>query len=591
MQQVTQSVRSAADELIAQGNALEDQGRPSEALIAYKKALGLAPDYPKVHINVGNALLATGHVEAAQLAFARAVQIDPAHARARFNLATTHMRREEWAKAEAELRQVLVFEPSLDEASVMLSLILEHAGRFAEAEAQLRKVLERRPDHAGAALNLGTMLLAQHRFDEAVKCMMIAKAIAPDALSFLLFRLNDRPELDRGELFRRHLIVGEAIRSLAGPAFTTWENSQDVMRRLRVGYVSSDFNWHPIGMLMKPILSRHDPEAFEVHCFSGTSNPDEITRLYEQTALHWHDISRLSPDSVSSMVRELKIDILVDLAGHTNNNWLPMFARHPAPVQVTWMGYLNTTGLSAMDYRICDRHTDPAPDADRYCTERLVRMPNSQWVYEPWWAPVGPVPNRANGQIRFGSVNRYAKISDTCIDLWTRAARRVPESTLVLVGVPHAEHAALLGRLVARGLDAKRVDILPRVTLAEYYNLIASFDIALDAFPYSGGTTTLDALWMGTPMITLSGDRAASRSASSILRTLGLDAFVTNSPDEYVALNVRLAQDVEVRAMLRASLRERMGRSPLMDAAGFVEALERSYREMWRSWCIHNATA
>ncbi len=283
-----------------------------------------------------------------------------------------------------------------------------------------------------------------------------------------------------------------------------------------------------------------------------------------------------------------EIDILVDLSGHTEHNRLSLFAMHPAPIQVAWLGYLNTTGLATMDYRICDWHTDPEGATEHLHTEHLHRMPHSQWCYAPFYdVPLAPPfsGGRANAVV-FGSFNQYAKISDPCLDLWCRILARVPGSRLAVVGVPGGKtEDAFRQRLAARNVEIGRVEVRDRLGILDYFAAIASVDIALDTFPYNGATTTLDTLWMGVPLVALHGDRGTARSGYSILQSMQLPELVASGLDDYVELNVRLARERSWRDRLRATLRDRLASSPLMDSAAFVVDLESAYRRMWRAWC------
>jgi predicted O-linked N-acetylglucosamine transferase (SPINDLY family) len=299
----------------------------------------------------------------------------------------------------------------------------------------------------------------------------------------------------------------------------------------------------------------------------------------------------MSDHDVAIQVWRDVIDILVDLSGHTARHRLPVLAKHPAPVQATWLGYLNTTGLPEIGYRICDSHTDPA-GSEGLGTEALVRMPHSQWCYVPWYcAPLVAAPHESRpNALVFGSFNQDRKISDECLRLWCRVLTRVPEAELLVLDFPQpAMRKAFLERIERLGGDPRRVTVRGRESIARYFETLGNVDIALDTFPYNGATTTLDTLWMGIPIVALRGSRGISRSGYSILRTLGLDELIAETPDEYVEINVRLALDRSWRARLRASLRTMMEKSPLMDAGGFTEALERRYRAMWLDWCERQA--
>jgi predicted O-linked N-acetylglucosamine transferase (SPINDLY family) len=337
---------------------------------------------------------------------------------------------------------------------------------------------------------------------------------------------------------------------------------------------------------LKPVLANHNPSSFELHCFSNSNEIDPITQILRELCPKWHSVADLSDDDFTELIRDERIDILVDLSGHTNRNRLRALARHPAPVQVTWLGYLNTTGLAAMDYRICDGLTDPPGSTEALHTEKLFRTTRSQWCYEPWAAP--PMARHdatLSDTVAFGSVNRSRKITEPCLDLWCRILTSVPAAKLLILDVAEGEIQPLLSSFEKRSINSSRLTLLGRQPLETYYKTIARLDVALDTFPYNGATTTLDTLWMGTPIVALLGQRGLSRGSYSILSCAGLQELIAETPDEYVELNIRLAQDEAWRRELRRSLPSRLAASPLMNTGGFVADLENGYRQMWQAWC------
>jgi protein O-GlcNAc transferase len=612
-----------ADRLIAQGNALEDNGDFEAALVCYRNALSLAPGYPRAHMNVGNALQRLGRRDEAIAAQREAAVRAPDYAPAHFNLAALLAASGDWGAAESELRTVLRLQPDMAEASVVLADVLEATGRLTDAEAELQRALRVRPGFAGAALNLGQLYLHHDRIDDAESMLLQAKAMDPSlaateaalgtlylrtgrvadarralrqaqdsdpmlqgALSPFLFSLNLDTESDVATIFREHTRIGEGMVRAAAHRFTAWPNPPDPERRIKIGYVSGDFRGHPIGLFLRPILERHDRLRHEVHCYSNRGTADDITRLLQQSADYWHAIAADNDLAVADQIRRDAIDILVDLSGHTDQNRLAVFAMHPAPVQATWLGYLNTTGLATMDYRICDWHTEPEGAAEHLHTERLYRLPHSQWCYAPCYdVPLVPRGGPTDAVV-FGSFNQYMKISDRCLDLWCRILAQMPEARLVVLGVPGGNtQQAFRHRLAARNIDPDRAEVRDRTRILEYFAAIASVDIALDTFPYNGATTTLDTLWMGVPLVALCGDRGIARGGCSILQSMDLPELIAGGPTEYVNLNVRLAGDRSWRDRLRTTLRDRLAVSPLMDSASFVADLEAAYRQMWRAWC------
>ncbi len=516
-----------ADRLIAEGHPIEDRGDFEGALALYRQAAAASPGYPRAHLNLGNALRALRRRDEAATAFRTAILHVPAYAQAHFNLATLLAEDGDREGAKAALAEALRLQPAIVE-----------------------KVL--------------------------------------DAESYLLFSTSFREILDPSIVASEHMRVGAAIARAAGAPFATWSNQPDPYRKLRIGYVSADYGPHPVSLFVRPVLEGHDCSRFEAYCYSNTGKENATTVAFRSRVAQWRDIAGMDDALVADMVRSDGIDILVDLSGHTQGNRLGVFAKHPAPIQVTWLGYLNTTGLAAMDYRICDRHTEPEGESDGLHSEQLCRMPHSQWCYVAWMdTPLALRPHVESPEaIVFGSFNQHLKISDRCLDLWCRILVRLPEAKLVMLDMRDLHlRDAMASRLQRRGIDRSRVDLRDRMAVSQYYTALGNVDVALDTFPHNGGTTTFDALWMGTPIVALRGDRGLSRSCYSILKTLGADELIAHDVDEYVEINVRLAKDPVWRARLRQTLRPRLRASPLMDAKQFVTALEARFREMWHAWC------
>ena len=580
-----------ADRLIEAGHPLEDAGDFEGALTLYRRAIVAAPDYARAHMNAGNALGKLERWEEALAAQRKAVECAPDHAAAHFNLGSLLLARGDLAAAEAELLRASELRPDMAEAAVLLAELYEKVERFDDAEAQFRRALALAPEHAGTLLNFGTFCMRQGRRDEAMALLMRAKQLEPtlgSLESVLVFSLNWATDLTAESIAERHRQVGADIARSAGPRFTTWPNDREAERALRVGYVSGDFRHHPVALFLRPILEQHDRRAIETFCYSNYAQDNDVAQVLRERSRHWRDVSALSDEQFIAELRRDRIDILVDLSGHTQRNRLSAFARHPAPVQVTWLGYLNTTGVPAIDYRICDRHTDPEGATEHLHTERLVRMPYSQWCYAPWLGmervPVSQPQPRAS--VVFGSFNQLAKVSDACLKLWCDVLARAPRSSLLVLDVRQPETGrALLERIERNGIDPARISVRGRQAMIDYFAAIGSVDIALDTFPSNGATTTLDTLWMGVPVVALRGERGISRGGYSILKTLGADELIACDPGQYVDLNVRLANDVQWRSRLRETLRPRLTASPLMDAKQFVDDLEARYRAMWRAWC------
>ena len=579
-----------ADRRIDQGQALEDQRDFAGALACYEQAIALAPAHARGHMNAGNALANLGRWDEALEAQRNAVRYAPTHAPARFNLGAFLFNRGQLAAASAELLTASTLDRGMKEAPLLLAEIHELEERFGDAEREYKRALAIAPDHAGTLLNLGWFCVRQGRMKEAFEFLERASRLDPTLPidGQILFAMNFQPELTPQYVAEEHRRRAKLISESAGVRLGDWANTPEPSRRLRVGYVSGDFGPHPVAFFMRPILEHHDRSQFEILAYSNSPQPNSIEPSLQVHTDHWRVISNLTDAEVVDRIREDRVDVLVDLSGHTSRGRLAVFARHPAPVQVTWLGYLNTTGLAAMDYRITDGHTDPEGTTEHLHSERLVRMPHSQWCYFAWEeieVVTEPHPERPKA-IVFGSFNQYAKITDQSLALWSRVLTQVPHAELVVFDVRHAKSGELLvERMQRAGIDPARVTLRGREPVRDYFRALGNVDIALDTFPYNGATTTFDALWMGVPVVALRGDRGIARGTFSILRTLGAEDLIAESADEYVSINTRLASDPGWRNELRRTLRGRLAASPLMDAPAFTRALENAYRRMWEAWC------
>lgn len=365
-------------------------------------------------------------------------------------------------------------------------------------------------------------------------------------------------------------------------------NSPEPERRLRIGYVSGDFRHHSVAQFFEPVLARHDRGGFEIFCYYNLFRVDDTTERLRRRADCWREITSLSDEAVADLVGRDGIDILVDLSGHTKYNRLLAFARKPAPVQAAWLGYLNTTGLDAIDYRITDRHASPEGLLDAFHSERLLRLPDSQWCYRPPLdcPEVTDPPTMHGGPVTFGAFSGLAKIGPQVVALWCRLLERLPDARLLVAGLGLGSiRDEYLSRFASRGVAPERVDLREFQSFWDYLAMHEAADVMLDTFPYTGGTTTCHALWMGVPVVTLVGDSAPSRGGASLLKAVGLDELVVDTPLQYLDTASSLAGDPERLATLRSGMRARMLASPLMDASRFTHHLEQAYRAMWRRWC------
>jgi predicted O-linked N-acetylglucosamine transferase (SPINDLY family) len=404
--------------------------------------------------------------------------------------------------------------------------------------------------------------------------------------SALLVLLNHIPGRSAAEIYAEHVKFGRRYDPRLGKR--QWQNKRDSARRLRVGYVSGELREHSVVYFFEPLLAKHNRREFEVTCYHSSPWSDDTTERMKSLADRWRDVDRLDDDALANQIRDDRIDILVDLSGHSGHARLPAFARKPAPVQVTWLGYLNTTGLEQMDWRVTDRYAAPDGMLDRYHTEKLLRLEHGQWCYlPPQSAPaVAQSPFLKAGHCTFGAFATPSKMNPVVIALWRRLLDLVPGTRLrVVTNAVNKIPAAFRQKVLDGGIDPRRLDLLPRCSFDEYLALHESVDVMLDTFPYTGGTTTCHCLWMGVPLVTLTGDTSTSRGGASLLHAVGLEEFVARSPEKYVQIAANLARDPERLVSLRSTLRERMSGSRLMDAAGFTQEFEQAYRFMWQEWC------
>ncbi|HYM09661.1 MAG TPA: tetratricopeptide repeat protein, partial [Bryobacterales bacterium] len=580
------------------GQLREAQGRPAEAVACFERALQMRPDSLDSLRALSRLLFSQGREAAAVPWLRRYAQIEPDNPEALVNLAGALLKAGETEEAAEACERALRLNPALAEAHHNLGLARIKQHRFVSAEACFRAALRLQPDHVKSQEGLAGSLLDQGLPEASAAAFREALRLSPGsaaAHSNLLFCLNHAAGEEPADLFAEHQRWAQQHAApLAGLA-RSHANGPDPERPLRIGYVSPDFRLHPAAFFFGPILGSHDREQFTSYLYSSVLRPDALTERLRSLAGVWRDVSRESDQGLADLVRQDGIDILVDLAGHTGDNRLLAFARKPAPVQVTYLGYPNTTGLAAIAYRITDAWADPPGQTEQWHTEELVRLPSGFLCYEsPADAPpVAPPPLSAGGGFTFGSFNRLAKIGPEVVAAWSSILRRVPGSRLVLKTKACGEEATrrrVLAMFAGHGIAASRVELwgsMARVT--QHLDAYGQIDLALDTFPYNGTTTTCEALWMGVPVVALAGRTHASRVSFSLLSRLGLGEFVAGSIEGYIELAARLSQDGERLRELRAGLRDRMARSPLSDARTLTRELEDAYRAMWRRWCSRPA--
>lgn len=582
------SVPPSSDALIS-AVTLQQAGDYARAEAACRSYLEAAPgDANALHL-LGSNLLAQARFDEATETLQRAVEVEPRSGEAHYNLALAHKGKGDSESALASFRAALKHKPEGVEACLGAGTLLHDLGRFDEAESFFRQAIARRPKFAEAHYSLGVTLASLQRFSEAIAEHRAALAIRPHFLlahSNLLFLLNAQCAEPR-PIYDEHRAWDARYAGTLG-TISRYSNTADPVRRLRVGYVSTDFWHHPVGRFMEPILELHDKKAFEIVCYHSHRTADAVTARLRRHTHGWIDCATWSDDELAKRIRADAVDVLVDLGGHTSGSRLLAFARKPAPVQATYLGYPTTTGLAAIDYRITDRTVDPV-GAAALNAETPVRLPHSYFCYPGDADGELALSPRAQGVVTFGSFNACIKWSDETLALWARVMSAVPDAKLVLKAKDLSNarvRERVIERFAALGLEAGRITLLGwEARVASHLGAYEKIDVALDTFPYNGATTTCEALWMGVPVVTLQGATHASRMAASAIQAAGFPELIAESPDRYVEICTTLAADREKLAGLRAGLRARMRASPLMDAAGFTKALELEYRRLWRAYC------
>ena len=580
--------------LLGLGRACREAGRLIEAGDAHIKALRIRPDSAEAHFNLGNIFKDLGRFEEASACYRQALAVSPDFAPALCNLGSTFREMGKTKEASACYQRALESDPDFAEAYNNLSILHTEQGRITEAIACCQKAQDLKADFAESYNNLARALKYSGRVEESIFWYQKSLSLAPETAfvhSNLLYALSYIEKTSPEDVYQAHRQWDERHAAAPERRFNDHSNTADPRRRMRIGYVSPDYRQHPVATFIEPILAGHDRSAFEVICFSDARKKDAVTRRLQRLADQWVDTAGITDQRLAAMIHTAGVDILVDLAGHTAGNRLAMFTLRPASVQVTYLGYPNTTGLATMDYRITDAWADPPGQTDAWHSEKLVRLEPGFLCYTPpEKAPdVSLPPRRKNGFVTFGSFNNLAKFNSGVASLWADVLKAVPGSRLVMKFKTLSDPAVqqhVIDVFAENDVSSDRLSLrgfLP--SAADHFRLYNEIDIALDTFPYNGTTTSFEALWMGVPVVTLAGRTHAARVGVSILNGLGLSELIAGSRAEYIQKAAVLAQDCRRLAALRKALRPRMSSSPLMDGPGLARRLESAYRTMWRRWC------
>lgn len=574
------------------GSVLKDLGRFDESEASCRRALQIKPDFAEAHNNLGVALKNLGRLSDATASFAQAFRIKPEFAEAHCNLGNALADLGHLSEAEASYRQALRIRPDFVEAHNNLGNVLTDLGRLSEAEVSYRRALQISPNMAAAHCNLGSILQDLGNLEDAVASYRRALEISPDfpkARSNLLFIHNYLSDQAGDALLAEARRFGDFATRHTRP-YSEWGNVPDPGRRLRVGFVSGDFRRHPVGYFVEGMLTalarnsagRLDPIAYFNHACA-----DSTTERIKSCCQGWRSVVGLSDASLARTIRDDGIDVLIDLSGHTAHNRLLTFAWKPAPVQASWLGYFATTGIAAMDYFIADPWNAPKHIESQF-VERIWRLPEISVCFTPpdVEVEVAPLPALANGHITLGCFNKLTKMSDAVVAVWARILHTLPGSRLFLDVINETTlRQSVVDRFASHGINAGRLILERAMSRAEVLAAYRRVDIALDPFPYPGGTTTVEALWMGVPVLTMEGESFLSRGGKSYLQNAGLLDWIAVNTDDYVARAISHARDLEQLADLREGLRPQVLASPVFDTSRFVHHFEAALRGMWVHWC------
>lgn len=609
------------------GNALSEMGRHEEAKASFQRALALNPQLAEGHNGMGNSFRGLGKTHEAIACFQKAIALRPNYAEpcqglgmalndlGQFGEAAKHFKQAillkpdfvvaftGWARALQEMGQskaartcwekALELEPRQVGAYIGLGQQHRALAEHTEALANYQKALRLDPRNAEACSCLGGELFSWGRCDEGRVYLEKAVALAPDAAEYrsgLLFNLHYHPAVPADRFADYHRAFGEQFEASLKPLWQPHSNLRDPERVLRVGLVSGDFRRHPVGYFMADLLESLKATGLELYAYANQWHDDDLTERIKPQFTGWCNCKTLSDDALAERIRADGIDVLVDLSGHTDGMRLLAFARKPAPVQVTYLGYPDTTGLTAMDYILGDPRMFPPEEAGLY-TEKAWHLPDTSLCYTPPDQPVevGPLPALENGgRLTFGCLNKREKISDAAIDVWAEILRALPDSRLLLQNKVFADSGIaedMRKRFAAKKIASERIELIGGLSWREHLETYNRVDIALDPFPYNGTTTSVEGLWMGVPLLALKGDRLVAHMGESIQHAMDMKDWIAADKDDYVAKAIALAGDLPALAAVRSGLRERLLASPICDAPRFARNLEAAFRGMWREWC------
>ncbi|MEJ1337791.1 MAG: tetratricopeptide repeat protein [Candidatus Sedimenticola sp. (ex Thyasira tokunagai)] len=568
------------------GNVFIQQGRVAEAESVYRQAQKLLPDNPMILSNIGNALQLLGKNEQAISCLNRAIVSDPKCTDAYNNLGNALKGMGRLDEAVIYYKKAISHKPKIAQFYMNLGVVLKEQGLLFEALEMHQQAIRLNPKVVEAFYNLGNTQKELGQLENALVSYERAIQLKPnykEAHSNRNYTLNFISGLSRIDVYKKHLELERASGNIKRLSAVSSKHSKS---RIRIGYLSPDFKTHSVAYFFEPLLRAHDRDTVEIFCYYNGDIIDQVTERLIQETEHWRSIVKLENKGAADLIRKDRIDILVDLAGHTANTKLLVFMYKPAPIQITWLGYPNTTGLSSIDYRFTDEISDPTGDSDDFYSEQLIRLPHGFLSYSGNLS-MGVnenLPSLDNGYITFCSFNNLTKVTPVVIKVWSRILNEIPDSRLLLKSKQLSEpnmKTTVVKLFEDEGVDRKRLELRGRLSNKdEHLSFYDNVDICLDPFPYNGTTTTCEALWMGVPVITWKGDRHVSRVGASILTHIGLSECIASDVDEYVQKAIDYAKNLERLSELRRGLRKQMCESDLCDAKKFAQSVEEAYRKI-----------
>lgn len=589
LQKATEFLPDDADAHYYLGNVYQSRRQHDDAVASYRRALGIKPDFTDAHYNLGVALEGSNQIDEAITSYRLALAIKPDYAEAHFNLGNALRDTGQLQGAVASYRSALIIQPCFIAACSNLGYVLHNLGQLDAALASYSRVLEIKPDLAEGYNNLGSVFKDAGRLNEAIACYRRAVELDPhhtQAHSNLIYTLSFHPAFDEQNILAE---VKQFATLHPQPRFPQ-DNSHAIpgntsKQRLRIGYVSPDFRTHCQSLFTIPLLSNHDHTQFEIYCYAQLAKPDEISERVSGYADVWRSSHQISDAQLAEMIACDGIDILVDLTMHMNQGRPMLFARKPAPVQVAWLAYPGTTGLAEMDYRFTDPWLDPPELGDDRYTEASIRLPDTFWCYDPLVTGLQPnaLPALTAGYITFGCLNNFCKVSDDTLCRWGQVMKQVPASRLILLAYTGGHRQKILDILGKYDIAAERIEFVEYLPRSQYLKTYHRIDICLDTLPYNGHTTSLDAYWMGVPVITQVGHTIVGRAGWSQLNNLGLSELAAFDEQAFIDIAAALATDLPRLSHLRQTLRSNMEASPLMDGKRFAGAIEAAYRQIWHT--------